>query len=200
VPASTEETAYTERLKRLQLVWWKRVLDVQLPYRRHLQSLKLGFVLDLGCGLGRNLLNLGGRGVGVDHNPEAVATARARGVEAYLPEEFLGSPHAREGRFDSLLLSHVAEHMVFEEARALVAKYLPYVADGGRVVFLTPQIAGYRSDPTHVEFFDLDRLRKLASRLRLDVEREYSFPFPLIAGRVFKYNEFTVVARKPVAA
>jgi SAM-dependent methyltransferase len=200
VPASTQEAAYTERLKRLQLVWWKRVLDVQRPYRKHLQSLKLGFVLDIGCGLGRNLLNLGGQGVGVDHNPEAVAAARARGVKAYLPEEFLSSPHARKGRFNSLLLSHVAEHMAFEEARALVDEYLVYVADGGRVVFLTPQIAGYRSDPTHVEFYDLDRLRELASRVGLEVEHGYSFPFPLIVGRVFKYNEFTVLARKPIAA
>ena len=33
----TESAEYAERLTRLQTAWWKRVLDVQRPYRRHLQ-------------------------------------------------------------------------------------------------------------------------------------------------------------------
>ncbi len=39
-----------------------------------------GFVLDVGCGLGRNLANIGGYGVGVDHNSESVAVACSRGL------------------------------------------------------------------------------------------------------------------------
>jgi hypothetical protein len=37
----------------------------------------------------------------------------------------------------------------------------------------------------------------LARRVGLEVEKNYSFPFPRIAGRVFPYNEFCLVARKP---
>ena len=48
-----------------------RILDRGLDLRR----LHLGLTLDVGCGLGRNLYAL--RGVGVDHNPEAVAVAAA---------------------------------------------------------------------------------------------------------------------------
>ena len=46
--------AYADRLK-ARLVWWKRALDVQAPYRWNLRRLKPGFMLDVGCGLGRNL-------------------------------------------------------------------------------------------------------------------------------------------------
>ena len=95
----TDETGYTERLSRLESVWWKRWLDVQRPYRWNLRRLALGYVLDVGCGTGRNLINLGGRaaGVGVDHNPTSVAAARARGLEAFLPDDFRASPHAAPG-------------------------------------------------------------------------------------------------------
>ncbi len=91
----TENFDYSKRLQRLELARWKRVLDVQRPYRKNLQRLRLGFTLDVGCGIGRNLLHLAGNGVGVDHNADSISVARTRGLEAYLPEEFKQSPHAK---------------------------------------------------------------------------------------------------------
>jgi SAM-dependent methyltransferase len=196
----TQQAAYARRLQGLEAIWWKRVLDVQWPYRRHLRGLSLGWVLDIGCGLGRNLQHLGGHGVGVDHNAAAVEAARARGLRAYLPEEFRASPHARPSGFDTLLLSHVVEHMRFEEARALLAEYLRHLRPGGKVVLITPQEMGFRSDTTHVEFFDLDALARLAAALALQVEERYSFPFPRVVVHLFKYNEFVLLARKPLSS
>ena len=37
----------------------------------------------------------------------------------------------------------------------------------------------------------------LCTALGLTVEKQYSFPFPRFAGKVFTYNEFVTVARKP---
>ena len=140
-------------------------------------------------------MNLGGRdaGIGIDHNPDAVAAARARGLVAFLPEEFARSSFAGD-RFDSLLFSHVLEHMSSSEAKELVANYLPHLRAGGRVVTITPQEVGFRSDSTHVEFFDLDDLAELARALDLEPVRSYSFPFPRPVGRIFKHNEFVLVA------
>jgi SAM-dependent methyltransferase len=192
----TSDAKYTEWLRRQESVWWKRLLDVQRPYRMHLRSLKLGFVLDVGCGLGRNLHNLAGKGVGVDHNPESVTSVRARGYTAFLPDEFRASEYGQPGRFDALLLSHVAEHMHFDDARALVAEYLPFIRKDARVVLITPQELGFHSDPTHVEFFDFAALERLAKELGLEVEKHYSFPFPRFVGRLFRHNEFVLLARK----
>ena len=196
---STDSTdsAYAERLRTREAVWWKRMLDVQRPYRAHLRRLKLGRVLDVGCGIGRNLGHLDGQGVGVDPNVDAVATCKARGLTAFTPAELEASEHARPGAFDALLISHVLEHLSEDAALALITTYLPYVRSRGRAVFITPQEAGYRSDPTHVEFVDLARLDSLARKAGLEPVSAYSFPFPRPVGRVFKYNEFVLVAHKP---
>jgi len=195
--AATESSEYADRLVDLQRVWWKRVLPVQAPYRWNLRRLDLGHTLELGCGIGRNLEHLRGNGVGVDHNRHSVAAARAAGLTAFTSEEFGTSGYAVPGTFDSLLAAHVLEHMDADAAGALLREYLDYVRPGGKVVVITPQERGFRSDPTHVEFFDFERLIALARGLELTIDRSYSFPFPRSYGSLFVYNEFVLVARRP---
>ena len=191
----TKSGDYAARLQRREDARWKRLLNVQAPYRWNLRRLRLGFTLDVGCGLGRNLYALDG--VGVDHNAEAVEVARSRGFAAFTPAEFARSKYASPGRFDSLLLAHVVEHMTHREASDLIAHYLPYVRAGGTVVLIAPQEAGYRSDPTHVEFMDEAALGALLDANGVAVDREYSFPLGRPIGRFLRYNEFVTVGRLP---
>jgi SAM-dependent methyltransferase len=189
----TAGSDYTDRLVRLQSVWWKRLIDVQAPYRWNVRRLRLGHTLDVGCGVGRNLQHLGPVAVGVDHNPDSVATARARGLRAYTTEQFLASADAVPASFDTILLAHVMEHMDRESAVALVTGYLPFLKPRGRVVFITPQEAGYRTDQTHVRFVDFEALADLAAATGFAIARRYSFPFPRIVGKLFPYNEFVAI-------
>lgn len=193
----TQNMQYTERLVNLE-PRWKQVLDVQRPYRLHLKSLKPGFVLDIGCGLGRNLINLGGSaaGVGIDHNQHSIERARSRGLTAFTPEEFRQSAFARAEAFDSIILSHVTEHMPGKDAVALLKEYLVYLRCKGQVILITPQELGHRSDPTHVEFTDFSAQAAIASAVKLTIVRQYSFPFPRVFGHIFKYNEFITICRK----
>ena len=80
----TRSEEYAGRLERREGARWKRILNVQAPFRWNLRRLALGFTLDVGCGIGRNLVAI--EGVGVDHNPSSVAVARRQGLSAYTPD------------------------------------------------------------------------------------------------------------------
>ena len=154
-------------------------------------------VLDVGCGIGRNLAHLAPRGVGVDHNGHSVQVCRQRGLVAFGTEEFRGTEYARHGRFGGLLAAHLIEHLPPDDAVAVLAGYLPYLAPGGIVVFICPQERGYATDPTHVSFTDFDGLANVTAQLGLTERQRFSFPLPRMAGKLFAYNEFTLVAVKP---
>lgn len=194
---STADESYAERLNRLQNKRWKKILNVQLPWKLRMKRLRLGRVLDVGCGNGRNLHYLDPGSVGVDHNAYSIRTARESGVEAYTVDEFFANPEvSAPERYDSLLAAHLIEHLTPEESRTIMGSYLPMLKSGGRVVFICPQERGYASDPTHVQFADFEVLERLCADLGLTVESTRSFPFPRFAGKPFIYNEFHVVARK----
>lgn len=192
-PTDTRDAGYAEWLARKEGAAWKRWLGVQAPFRWNLRRLALGRTLDVGCGVGRNLAALPPGSVGVDHNPAAVALARRRGLEAFLPDA-LAPVHAG---FDALLFAHVLEHADPAGAREMVAAWLPRLRAGGRVVLITPQEAGFRSDPSHVAFLDADALSALAAGLGLEVLLRRSFPLPRFAGAFVPWNEFLVVACRP---
>lgn len=185
---NTTDPWYTERLQRSGASSLRR--SIPDPYRWNLRRLRLGRVLDIGCGVGRCLAFLDGHGVGVDHNPTSVAECRRRGFEAHTPEEFAT---LEVGQFDTLLLSHVLEHLEAEAGSALVAEHLHRLRPGGRILLITPQEAGQRSDPTHVRFVDAEASRALLSGLGATGIRSRSFPFPRIVGRVFVHNETHVI-------
>jgi 2-polyprenyl-3-methyl-5-hydroxy-6-metoxy-1,4-benzoquinol methylase len=195
---ATDGSDYTDRLVRLEQPLWKRVLDVQAPYRWNVRRL-FGDreVLDVGCGIGRNLGHLAPRGIGVDHNEHSVQVCRDRGLTAFSTAEFGDTTYARPGRFGGLLAAHLIEHMPRPTAVEVLAGYLDYLAPGARVVFICPQERGYASDRTHVAFTDLDGLADVAEQLGLRVAKRASFPLPRLAGPAFPYNEFVLLAVKP---
>jgi SAM-dependent methyltransferase len=196
VTTSDSEKEYTRRLMRLQDARWKKVVDVQAPYRWNLRRLQPGYTLEIGCGIGRNLQHLKGSGVGVDTNVHSIEVARQRGLTAFTIEGFKASPYNQPEAFDSILLSHVAEHMTYHQAVECIRSYLPVLKTDGRILLITPQEVGYRSDATHKEFMDFEKLGRLLGELGFRVERSYSFPFPRWVGNIFIYNEFVVVGRR----
>jgi SAM-dependent methyltransferase len=193
----TESRAYADRLVALELVWWKRLLNVQAPYQWNLRRRNLGRTLEIGCGVGRNLATLPAGSVGVDHNAASVQVARARGFHALTVDEFFASDEPALASFDALLIAHVIEHLSPASGQALLRDYLPRLRPGGRVFFICPQERGYSSDPTHVRWTTGEDLQDLAREVGLVPERWTSFPLPRAAGKAFRYNEFNLVAQKP---
>ena len=192
---SSTDAEYARRLQRLSGRTWKRF--VPNPYRWNVRRLAEGRVLDIGCGIGRCLDFVRPRGVGVDPNESAVEVCRSNGHQAYTPAEFAVVYGSREpgGQFDTLLCSHVLEHLDESTGVELLRSYLSNLVDGGRVLLITPQERGQRSDATHLRLMDAEALTEMAGRCGLVIERISSFPLPRWFGRWFIYNETVVIAR-----
>jgi len=188
---SSTAASYAERLARLEGRWWKRY--VPTPYRWHIRHICTGRVLDVGCGIGRCLSFLDGRGVGVDPNEAAVAIARSRGLQAYTPDELVDLDH--DSGFDTLLLSHVLEHLSRDEGIELVRMWMPRLRRSGKVVLICPQERGQRSDPTHVRLLGESELRDLAAAAQIHVVEVRSFPLTRSFGRWWVHNETVLVGR-----
>jgi 2-polyprenyl-3-methyl-5-hydroxy-6-metoxy-1,4-benzoquinol methylase len=194
---STKDEKYSERLVNLNSVWYKRMIEPVNPYRWHIRRSCKTPVLDIGCGIGRNLGYLKDtKSVGVDHNDHSVQIATEKGFTAYTPETFRQKFSTDTGQFQTLLLSHVIEHMTLAEARSLIAEYLPFVRSGGEVMIICPQERGYASDSTHVTFFDGKDIEELVTDLGLTLKKSYSYPLPRKFGKAFIYNEIVVRATK----
>jgi SAM-dependent methyltransferase len=206
----TADSGYADVLESQTGKKWKVILDVQRPYRWNLKRLKPGMTLDVGCGMGRNLVSLPQGSVGVDFNKHSVSKARTLGCDAYTADDFFSDQKyvSKEPVFDSILLSHVLEHLTLEESDDVLNMYLPYLKDGGRVIVICPQEKGYATPPSqdsadahataeaHVTFLDSMDIQKILKTPGLDIEKTYSFPFPRKMGKIFRYNETVVVGRK----
>ncbi len=162
-----------------------------------MRRLATGRVLDVGCGIGRCLDFVQPRGVGVDPNDTAVDVCREKGHEAYVPDDFstVFADGSADRLFDTMLCAHVLEHLDEATGVELVTTYLPYLRPGARVVLITPQERGQRSDATHVRFMDEPALTHLLELCGLKLEKSSSFPLPRMFGRWFIYNETITIAR-----
>ena len=192
----TKATEYADRLVRIQKAGWKQSLKSLNPYRLHLAKVAQGETLEVGCGIGRVLDFLGSRALGVDHNPDSVAICKAEGFRALTSQEFFAQQASHQDAFDTLLTSHLMEHMSLDEGRELLVSYLPSLRSQSRLVLVTPQEVGYRSDASHVEFIDFAKQRLLVESCGFAVKRQYSFPFPRPCGKLFIYNEFVTIAER----
>lgn len=192
---STQQKEYAKYLISAQNNGWKKKLDVQKPYRKKLQNLSLGKTLDIGCGIGRNLLALPKGSVGIDHNKYMVEDLTKKGYLAFTNSGFKRSSISKISSFDTLLFAHIIEHMSPNEAKILINSYLKYLKKGGRVVIICPQKKGFSKDSTHVFFHNRESIEKILSGLNLKIEISHSFPLPEVFGGLFAPNEYWVVAK-----
>ena len=187
------DVSYFLYLKKNQEAWWKSFFGLRLPYILFLKLQNLGKTLEVGCGLGRNLRHLKPGSIGVDVIEECVSYCKDRGLDAVL----YGDLFERHESFDSILFSHVIEHLSIADAVGLLEKYVGYLKPGGKLLIIVPQLKGYLSDETHVEFYGVEKLEDLCRRAGLFRTRSGSFPFPKFFGNYFIYNETYFVAKKP---
>jgi 2-polyprenyl-3-methyl-5-hydroxy-6-metoxy-1,4-benzoquinol methylase len=109
-----------------------------------------GRLLEVGCGRGQYLERLKAAGwncVGIDFDAEAVAHAAARGLDVRVGD--LAAQRFADASFDTVLLSHVIEHL--PDPHAVLRECRRILKPGGRVVLLTPNVRslGHRAAGRH---------------------------------------------------
>lgn len=190
---NTESKEYTNYLS-AELSFIKKIIDVQLPYRLNLIRLKMGVTLDVGCGTGRNLVNLVEGSLGVDHNKYSIEIAKKNGNQAVTVSEFKKVKNKYINHFDSMLVAHVLEHVSIDQAKEIINYYIPCVKN--KIVIICPQEKGFKKDITHVNFLNEKDINNILLDCGLKIIKNYSFPLPKFFGKIFTYNETVVVAKK----
>lgn len=135
---------------------------VRAVYLRRAASLVHGRTLDFGCGVGELLRRLPKGSRGLEYNRATVAHCRSVGlaVDDYdgFTDEWSLSVLPAEERFESMVISHVLEHLALP--MEVLRKLLVAAAarDVTRVLVIVPGKAGFALDPTHLTFVDREML------------------------------------------
>jgi 2-polyprenyl-3-methyl-5-hydroxy-6-metoxy-1,4-benzoquinol methylase len=161
-------------------------------------------VLEIGCGSGAFLQRLSDRGIeacGLEMNPEAIASATARGL-AVTDRRLEDVAAAEPGRYDAVCAFQVLEHVA--DPRRFLDGALRLLQPGGRLVLSMPDSAGFlrfdvpgllNAPPHHVTQWSAATLRAVPAWLPLRLVKlaheplaEYHFDYywDLQLGRVPK--------------
>lgn len=131
---------------------------VRRAYLRSAASQVSGPTLDFGCGVGELLQRLPNGSRGLEYNTATVEFCRRKGlpVDAYdgFADDWGLSVLAPGSRFDSMVVSHVLEHL--EQPAQVLRRLLLASQRLGvrRVLAIVPGRAGFRIDATHRTFVD----------------------------------------------
>lgn len=159
-----------------------------------------GPTLDFGCGVGELLERLPPGSQGLEYNLATVEFCRRKGllVEAYdgFADNWQMTMMAPGTRFDSMVISHVLEHL--EQPEDVLRRLLQAARGRGirRVLVIVPGRAGFRIDPTHRTFVDAELLARpeILEGTDFHLRRARYFPGNLRRiGDWFAHHELQVI-------
>ena len=177
---------------------------VRRAYLRSAAAQLTGPTLDFGCGVGELLERLPAGSHGLEYNQATVALCRRKGlpVDAYdgFADDWGLSVLAPGSRFDSMVVSHVLEHL--EEPAQVLRRLLLAGQRLGvrRVLVIVPGRAGFRIDATHRTFVDRALLADagVVQGSGFGMERAGYFPGNLRGiGDWFPHHELQVLYARP---
>lgn len=170
-------------------------------YIQHAARLSRGPALDFGCGIGELLRALPEGSLGVEYNIATVQYCQQQGLDVRwyngFDDDWTLSSVEWKGRIRTLFLSHVLEH--FDEPAEILCKLLQATAPHiTRAVIIVPGYAGFKADPTHRTYVDLDLIQN-AIRVETGWQLVHKRYFPLnhrCVGNVFAHNELHAILER----
>ena len=144
-------------------------------------SNKEDILLDVGCGIGRNLDILKDNGykniIGVDISDTMVATVKDKGYEAYTISTL--TEGLRNRKIKTLLFSHVLEHISYENIQSTMESYFSFCADNANVVILMPTLYdAFYNDVDHIKPYYPSGLVRLFSKKT--ISKQYFSDYELV--------------------
>lgn len=155
-----------------------------------------GYVLDVGCGLGSYIGEYPGPHLGIDAHENNVKHCQQKKINAIKAD---ASSFVQENTFDTVLLSHILEHLT-EPSRALENAYLSAKGGGGLIIIVVPCLIGFMRG-----FNDLVGHKQFVSEEYVDhyllgrfgCKKLRSYSFPCIELPFFgKYRESRIIYQK----
>lgn len=168
-------------------------------YLRSVLSLVRGPTIDYGCGAGQLLVRLPLGSLGLEVNPHLIVAHAGAGLSVLqwqASDEGFDLQGLPPGRFKSLVISHVLEHL--PDPAAALRRLLQACSRIGveRVIAVVPGAKGYASDPTHRTFVDsryvADQGWTQIAGYSLALQRFFPLPWEG-GGKLYIYNEMQLV-------
>lgn len=143
---------------------------------------KLGRALEVGCGYGRLIMVLSefaAEVIGVEREPHLVFTARSLfpDIEFRQQDSILRLPSVADGSLDLAMTFTVLQHMVDDDARAVLAEIKRVIRPGGWVLLAEKVEPGNETEQTD------DRARFLSKHRPVEVYAAWMRPFVLASTR-----------------
>jgi len=150
---------------------WTANLDFSVFYLEAQHNAQL---LEIGCGNGDMLRNMEIRGwqvTGIDFDPKSIQAAKSKVRRVLLGG--LEEQKFPENKFDSIIMSHVIEHV--PDPQALLHECYRILKPGGKLVSVTPNSNGYNHNkfkkdsrilepPRHLHIFNQHSLKNILNQ------------------------------------
>jgi SAM-dependent methyltransferase len=154
-----------------------------------------GYVLDVGCGDGSFLEKYSGPSLGIDAHENNTRICREKKINAIKAD---ANSFVQENTFDTVLLSHVLEHLT-QPSQVLENAYLSATI-GGRLIIVSPCLTGFMVGFNdligHRQFINEEYVDHYLIR-KLGCNKLKSFTFPLVELPFFgKYRELRLIYQK----
>lgn len=144
------------------------------PKEREAIKAAKGRVLDIGCGAGRHLLYLQGKGfdvTGIDNSPGAIKVCKLRGLKKALVRPIAEVDKFKPDSFDTILMfgNNFGLFGSFKRAKTILKKFDRITSTDARIIAGT--LNPYKtSDKNHLEYHKLNKQRgRMGGQIRMRV-------------------------------
>jgi trans-aconitate methyltransferase len=146
-------------------------------------------IVDLGCGTGEFLryLTIKKRAFsGIDNNPFLVDACVKEGFNVKMDDV---TKLDTISNVDNAVIDNVLEHLDLEQNDAFFRAIKSKMNKGGVLVVIVPDKKGYKYDPTHKTFVNLDLIKEMCKKYQLTLEKNFRHPFnSAFVGKILYLN------------